>query len=110
MTSTMNSFKSVYMANGFRALARRPARTALAVGRKSRPLLNDKNDLRQDNYRGAFAVLLCGIAAELGSAPGLAENNRSAERLADIKRHGQNRKEQVNNLNQHHGAWIAARI
>ena len=65
MTSTMNSFKSVYMANGFRALARRPARTALAVGRKSRPLLNDKNDLRQDNYRNAFAVLLCGIAAEL---------------------------------------------
>src|ERR1043166_173932 len=42
MTSTMNSFKSVYMANGFRALARRPARTALAVRRKSRPLLNDK--------------------------------------------------------------------
>jgi len=27
-------------------------------------LLNDKNDLRQENYRDAFAVLLCGIAAE----------------------------------------------
>jgi len=28
-------------------------------------LLNDKNDLRQENYRGAFSVLLCGIAVEL---------------------------------------------
>src|SRR5881296_250262 len=107
MTSTISSIKSVYMARGFWALARRAARTALAhlvhsnsisipvAGRwqERRPerlwqLVNDKNDLRQDNYRNAFAVLLCGIAAELGIAPGLAEINRSAARLADIKRHG----------------------
>ena len=58
------------MANGRRALARTPAKATLAVGisarRKRRPLVNDKNDLRQDNYRNAFAVLLLfGIAAEL---------------------------------------------
>jgi len=73
-------------------------------------LLNDKNDLRQDNYRGAFAVLLCGIAAELGIAPGLAEINRSAALLADIKRHGTSRKERVTNLNPPPGAWSATRI
>jgi hypothetical protein len=57
------------MANGRRALARTPATATLAVGisarQKRRPLVNDKNDLRQDTYRNAFSVLLFGIAAEL---------------------------------------------